>query len=133
MDAFPADITPADGKQPTSLICPDCGGSITVRAVDRLLAFECRVGHVYSLEDMLVGKEAHIEAVMWSAVHAYAEMAAFLRTLGDRDGSRRLVPDAERLRRFEQAEAHATSLRQMLESDRRLALPESLTSETDAQ
>ena len=130
MDAFPPDITPADGQQPTSLICPDCGGSITVKAIDGLLAFECRVGHAYSLEDMVVGKEAHIEYTMWAAVHAYAEMAALLRNVGERNGSRPWVPDAERVRRLEQAEAHAKNVRQIIESDRRLTLPEPPNGET---
>jgi two-component system, chemotaxis family, protein-glutamate methylesterase/glutaminase len=130
MDAFPPDIAPADGKQPTSLICPDCGGSITVRALNGIVAFECRVGHLYSLEDMIIGKEAHIEHVMWSAVHAYSEMAAFLRNIGDHNGSRSLVPDADRVRRLEQAEAHARRLREIVESDRRLTLPEPPHGET---
>ena len=130
MNAFPPHITPADGQQPTSLICRDCGGSIAVRVIGGFVAFECRVGHRYSLEDMVAGKEDHIEEAMWAAVHAYAEMAAFLRSVGDRNGSRAPVADADRVRRLEQAETLAKSLRQIVESDRRLTLPDALNDET---
>jgi len=64
MEPFPPELRPSDGEQRSGLICPDCGGSISVRAQGRgLLIFECRVGHLYTTEEMLIGKEAHIEHV----------------------------------------------------------------------
>ena len=125
MEAFPADIRAPDGERPSGLICPDCGGSISVSVTDGLLVFRCRVGHLYSVDDVLVGKEAHIEHTMCAAVHAYAEMAAFLRTLGQRDRATPIA-DTERARRAEQAEANARALRGILENDRRILLPEPL-------
>jgi hypothetical protein len=129
VDAFPADIRSNDGEQRTSMICPDCSGSLVVRAIgddvrDRArLLFRCRVGHVYGLEDLLVGKEEHLERTMWAAVFTYEELAAILRDLARRDG-----PDSDRIddeqarRRIERAEQIAEGLRGLLHRDESIRL-----------
>jgi two-component system chemotaxis response regulator CheB len=130
MEPFPPDLQPPDGEHRTSLICPDCGGSVTVRAEGRgLLLFECRVGHLYTTEEMVIGKENHIEHVMWAAIHAYEEMAAFLRTL-DQRAAETAVPQSERARRIEQATQNARVLRAVIENDRRVSLPVPVNGET---
>ena len=70
MDEFPRDISPVDGQATTTIICSDCGGNITVRAVGEdvsdssRLVFQCRVGHAYALDELLSGKEQHVERLM---------------------------------------------------------------------
>lgn len=132
MEPFPPDLQPSDGEQRSGLICPDCGGSISVRAQGRgLLVFECRVGHLYNTEEMLIGKEAHLEHLMWAAIHAYEELADFLRTLAERS-QHVTMRESERERRTEQAAANARALREIIENDRRLMLPEPIDGETTA-
>lgn len=129
MEPFPPDLQPSEGEQRSGLICPDCGGSISVRAQGRgLLLFECRVGHLYTTEEMLIGKEAHIEYLMWAAIYAYEEMAAFLRTLAARSEPV-TVADSERERRIEQTAANVRALREIIEHDRRLMLAEPVDGE----
>ena len=86
MPTFPAHLGSSDGEQRTDLICPNCGGAIRVRAEGSrgALAFECMVGHLYTLDAFLMGKEEHIEDAMWAALYAYQEMASFLSDLAAR-------------------------------------------------
>jgi len=129
MDAFPADIRSGDGEQRTGMICPDCSGNLVVRSIgddvrDRArLLFRCRVGHVYGLEDLLVGKEDHLERTMWAAVFAYEELAAILRDLARRDGSDTDgIDDGQSRRRIERAEQIAEGLRGLLHRDESIRL-----------
>jgi two-component system, chemotaxis family, protein-glutamate methylesterase/glutaminase len=129
MDAFPADIRSGDGEQRTGMICPDCSGSLVVRAIgddvrDRArLVFKCRVGHAYGLGDLLVGKEEHIERTMWAAVFAYEEIAAILRDAARRDGrDADGIDDAHAQRRIERAEQIARGLRDLIDRDESIRL-----------
>jgi hypothetical protein len=132
MDAFPADIRSNDGEVPTGMICPDCSGNLVVRAIgddvrDRArLVFKCRVGHSYGLEELLTGKEAHIERSMWAAVFAYEELVALLRDLARRDGlDTDAVDDEQRRRRMERAEQIAKGLRALIDRDESIRLKNS--------
>ena len=128
MSTFPHDLQPADGRQRTEIICPECGGSITVQAIGsgRVLAFRCRVGHAFTLEDMIVGKEAHIESLMWQMLHAYEEFAALLKDVGDPTNQLKSLPDHERVRRIRQVEENADELKRVIERDEpiKLAAPD---------
>ena len=44
--------------------------------------FVCRVGHTFSMRDLLVGKEEQIEARLWSAVVALEELVEILDDFG---------------------------------------------------
>src|SRR5262249_39727243 len=106
-----ADV-PKDGQNHlTSLACPDCSGTLTVRRQGRRqLLFRCRVGHVYALPELLAGKERRLELRLWSVVAALDELAALLRDVGS---------DPERRRR---AERHAATVRQIIEESVPLVL-----------
>jgi two-component system chemotaxis response regulator CheB len=116
MDAFAKDLTPEDGNQHTGMVCPDCHGSLTVGAEEpsSRLIFRCRVGHVYSAEDVLIGKEDALEAALWTALHALEELAAFLVDIDD--GIPSLDAD-ERTRRISSLQAHARALRDLIGKD----------------
>jgi two-component system chemotaxis response regulator CheB len=124
MSTFPRDLTTSDGDQHTSLICPNCGGAISIRADGErdLLTFRCRVGHVYSLEEFLVGKEDDLEYKMWSTIHAYEEMAEFLDDLAARLHREAGVARDDAARRRQHAQGMATRLRDLFEEDRRISL-----------
>jgi two-component system chemotaxis response regulator CheB len=82
MRVLPADLGAA-GAQPTGLSCPDCQGVLTVRVEGGAghLHFLCRIGHAYSLRDLLSAMEERIEARLWMAVVACEELEAALRDL----------------------------------------------------
>jgi hypothetical protein len=124
MNSLPADLRPGQGEQFTALICPNCSGAIVVRVEPRTgeLIFRCRVGHLYSAEDVVVGKEEHVETTAWATVHAYEELAAFLRDAGN------LIPSlsaAERDQRVALLDHNAAILRGLIENDRviKLSIP----------
>ena len=132
MDAFRADIRSSDGEVPTGMICPDCSGNLVVRAVgddirDRSrLVFQCRVGHAYGLEELLIGKEAHIERSMWRAVFAYEELVALLRDVLSHDAAAdHAIDDEQFRRRIERAEQIAGGLRALINRDETIRLARS--------
>ena len=125
MSTFPAHVRSSDGEQRSDLICPNCGGVIRVRAEgsNDMLVFECMVGHLYTLEDFVVGKEDHIEDTMWAVIYAYQELAAFLSDLDQRGADHQAGASSEvRTRRQEQAEMIARRLRELFEQDHRITL-----------
>jgi len=132
MDAFRADIRSSDGEVPTGLICPDCSGNLVVRAVGddisdySRLVFKCRVGHAYGLEELLIGKEVHIERSMWVAVFAYEELVALLRDVLSRNtADNHGIDDEQYRRRIERAQQIAAGLRALIDRDEAIRLTSS--------
>jgi two-component system, chemotaxis family, protein-glutamate methylesterase/glutaminase len=130
MDSLPG-ILPSDGNDEfTGLVCPDCRGSLTVRIHRRLAMFTCRVGHAYSAEELVAGKEAALESRMWEAVYAFEEMAALLADLvrhGLADG----VGAAAAEERGGRARAQAAALRSIIQTDRPVGLRQPVGRPTD--
>lgn len=54
----------------TALTCPDCGGTLWWHEDYGSERFRCRVGHSYSAEGLLAGKNAAVEAALWAAIVA---------------------------------------------------------------
>ena len=124
MDEFPRDIRPSDGQRPTTIICPDCGGNILVRAIgedvsdNARLMFQCRVGHAYALDELLIGKEHNIERAMWAALYAYEELGGILRTIGWHNGrDTDAIPDPQYHERTLRADEIAAAVRALIERD----------------
>lgn len=84
MFALPPQLPKGADGQVCGIGCPECPGTLEVRVEGDhgYLHFFCRIGHSYSADDLLVGKEKAIEDRLWSAVLAFEEMAAIL---GDLD------------------------------------------------
>ncbi|HEY7516734.1 MAG TPA: hypothetical protein VIE36_00455 [Methylomirabilota bacterium] len=129
MNEFPRAIRPGDGEATTRIICPECGGSITVRGIGddvadlHRLVFQCRVGHRYAFEELLIGKERHIDRMIWGVVYAYEELAGMLRTATARDGrDSDTSPDDQYRRRAERAEEIAAALRALIHRDESIKL-----------
>jgi two-component system chemotaxis response regulator CheB len=118
MDGLPARL-PVERQGFTGLICPDCRGSLTVRLQGRLASFTCRIGHTYSLEELLVGKESALETRMWEAVYAFEEMAALLTDL-DRHGLAQGIGPAACRERAGLTREQAIRLRSLIQVDRPL-------------
>ncbi len=108
--------TTADEEVPSEFTCPDCGGTLFHDNDPGAMHFRCRVGHAYSPESLLVGKEAALEAALWAAVVALEERADLTRRL-----SRRMSPSSpsagERyLSQVHEMEEHAVLIRELLAS-----------------
>ena len=77
MRALPEKLT-AD-YQYTGAVCVECPGVIHVRAEGSgELRFTCRVGHAFSLNELIEGKERKLEEWLWSALESIQELAALL-------------------------------------------------------
>jgi|SRR5262245_52022316 len=107
----------SDKLQITGLGCPECPGVLQVsRREGNHLIFRCRIGHVLSLQDLIVAKENRLDAVLWSSVECLEELAALCRDLAALDGL--ILVDTPTLKkRSELATAHAEAIRQIIERD----------------
>ena len=120
--------------QPGSLVCPECGGALSVQTEgdgDYLL-FVCQVGHSYSAATLLSGKEERLEEVLWSGVYLLEELADVLGDLAacrGLDGAHPDWPAAHR--RIERLRDQATRLRQLLDDNEPINLGDGVVSERD--
>jgi hypothetical protein len=123
MYAIPPRIEATFAPQVAGVSCPDCCGSLGVQVQGKRsdLVFECRVGHTYSVDELLVAKEERLHARLWTAYTALTELVALLDDLTEHDangdGRRRYTE------RSEVAGTQAGRLRQLIEDNRPLALP----------
>ena len=82
MRALPSSLTESRDDLITGLSCPECMGVLGVNLEGReALLFRCRIGHTYSMEEVVIGKEETIGKHLWAAVTALTELATFLREL----------------------------------------------------
>jgi two-component system chemotaxis response regulator CheB len=129
-------LPPDVGKslQPAPLVCPDCGGALSVRAEGdaEYLLFVCQVGHSYSAMALLSEKEQRLEQALWSSVYLVEELADLLADLAAQGG-----PDPARhgwpagRRRIERLRDQARRLRQLLNDNEPIDLGDGRTSDRD--
>jgi two-component system, chemotaxis family, protein-glutamate methylesterase/glutaminase len=123
MYAIPPRVDATPEPQISGLSCPDCCGILRVESEGKRpdLVFECRVGHRYSVEELLVAKEERLHARLWTAYTALTELVALLEDLVARevseDGRRRYAE------RTDVARTQADHLRRLIEDNRPLTLP----------
>jgi two-component system chemotaxis response regulator CheB len=60
---------------PSALTCPDCGGALWQVQEDRVVRFECHVGHQYAPENLEAAQLDEIDGALWSAVRVLEEHA----------------------------------------------------------
>ena len=86
------------------------------------LVFECRVGHTFTVEELLVAKEERLHDRLWTAYTALVELVALLTDLAAHDRSE----DSHRRYgdRRERARAQSETLRRLIDDNRPVALPE---------
>jgi two-component system chemotaxis response regulator CheB len=121
MDALPADV-PDGVVNFTNLVCPDCRGAVTIQRHKGHTVFTCRVGHSYSVDELIAGKEAALEVRLWEAVYAFEEMAVLLPDLDRLHLTDGLDPAASRQRAIQAAE-QAARLRAIVQVDRPVPAP----------
>jgi two-component system chemotaxis response regulator CheB len=91
--------------QPSTFVCPECGGSLWSINGNKHLRFRCHTGHAYTLKNLVQAQETTAEAALWSAVRALQDQEKLLRQLqassSDADGqanNRTLGQAADQLR-----------------------------------
>lgn len=100
---------------PSELACPECGG-VLWEQTEPHYRFQCRIGHSYSPDSLVVRHSQKVEEALWSAVVALEERADLLTRVGQRLSSGRSASRV--LRRYEAgvkaARANAQALRQLV-------------------
>ena len=86
------------------------------------LVFECRVGHTFTVQELLVAKEERLHDRLWTSYTALAELVALLTDLAAHDRS----DDCARRYgdRRARARAQGEGLRRLIDDNRPLALPD---------
>jgi two-component system chemotaxis response regulator CheB len=108
---------------PTTLTCPECGGTLWESENGGNVRYTCHVGHAYSLNSVVEEQGRSLETTLWSALRALQERADMQRRLARRaKGSRR----ASHEERAQEAEDQAVVLREMLGRSGRLAVPQAV-------
>lgn len=83
---------------PSGYACPECHGSLWEVDEGGLLRFRCRVGHAYSIENLLAAQGSSMDAALWAAYRALEERAALTARMGARMEERGQTSLAERYR-----------------------------------
>jgi len=103
----------------TGLVCPDCSGNLVISVQSDHLTFSCRVGHAYGLSELVLAKDAALEATLWRAAFAFEELEALLSDLLKHGLAEAFGADACRVR-ADQAREQTSRLRAIIEADRTL-------------
>ena len=119
MDALPDELPEEGAEAFTGLVCPECSGNLVVQRSARFVTFQCRVGHVYSVQELVTAKESTLETRMWSSVFAFEELEALLIGLGAHGLTDQLGTAACR-ERAAVARGQAQRLRAIIQDDRPL-------------
>jgi two-component system chemotaxis response regulator CheB len=99
---------------PSTLTCPDCGGSLWEMKDARPVRYRCHTGHAFSPLSLQRAQQDAAEEALWSAVRALRErefllrrMAAVATTLGDENQASAAGAEADRLQQ------HSLALQQL--------------------
>jgi hypothetical protein len=114
--AIPDDLPPDGIEAQTGVACPDCSGTLVMVVRKNFATFRCRVGHAYSLLEVVRGKEEMVERRFWETVASLEELADFLDA-----ASRHRFNDLEPIVgewRSTDARNHAQALRAVIDTER---------------
>lgn len=68
----------------TEFTCPECGGSLWRLDHYGVERYRCRVGHSFSRDGLMLGKQDALEAALWAAIVALEEKADLARRVARR-------------------------------------------------
>jgi two-component system, chemotaxis family, protein-glutamate methylesterase/glutaminase len=114
--SIPQDLPPDGIEAQTGMACPDCSGTLVMLVRKRFATFRCRVGHAYSLLEVVMGKEDMVERRLWETVASLEELADFLE-IASRHRFQDLDPSVCQ-RRSTDARNHAQALRAVIDTER---------------
>jgi two-component system chemotaxis response regulator CheB len=115
-----------NGK-PSAFSCPECGGVLWELGDGDLLRFRCRVGHAFSVESIQAEQSETLEKALWGALKTLEESASLSRRLAGRAHAHGHELAAKRYEvKVQEAENHATVIRQLILRGEAVVLPESI-------
>lgn len=100
---------------PSSLTCPECGGTLWQVDEDNLIRFRCHLGHAFTAEGLLDQQDERVEASLWTALRDLEEAAEFRRRMAIRareGGMTRLTQEHDML--VHEFEVRASVIRGLL-------------------
>jgi two-component system chemotaxis response regulator CheB len=106
-----------DEDRASGLTCPECHGSLweVHDEQGRLLGYECRIEHRYSIASLLAEQARAVEAAVWAAINALEERAALLYKQGTRSRAAGHTTLAQRFgEQAHEAEQQAETIRRLL-------------------
>jgi two-component system chemotaxis response regulator CheB len=108
--------------RPSTLVCPDCHGTLWELKGNGPLRYRCHTGHAFSLRSLAAQQSQATEEALWSALRALQEKELLLHKVADLE---RMAGDETRA---QQATAQATEVAMHLRALRRLVEHEDITS-----
>src|SRR5947199_8370752 len=125
MLAVPSEPGAGRSEDVTGVSCPECPGvlAVSVEGDSRFFYFRCRIGHAFSVNDLLAAKEKRLEDHLWAVVTALDELATLLQDLA-REGALHQIPYEDRVAL---ARRHAEAMRRLIEENRPVQLDEPTT------
>lgn len=78
------DADNAHSRIPSPFTCPDCQGTLFLVNENDFVRFRCRIGHLYSPENMFEAQSDNVERLMWSATRALEEQAEYTSQMAGR-------------------------------------------------
>ncbi len=105
--------------KPSTLTCPDCGGTLWEIEHGDLLRFRCHVGHAFSAETLQSQQNDSVEYTLWAALRALDESIALSHQVAARAREHNRESVASKFEeRAREAESDAQALRSMLVKDK---------------
>ncbi len=104
---------------PSTLVCPDCKGTLWEISGANPPRYRCHTGHAFSLRTLAAAQQEATENALWSAVRALQEKEVLLRKIADLD--RCAGDDAHALQaevEAEELQAQADTLRRLVEKEK---------------
>ena len=111
----------------TPFTCPECGGSLWNVDDYGMEKYRCRVGHAFSTDSLLAGKQNALEAALWAAIVALEEKADLCRRISKR------LEEAGRTVQVERYQQDIVAIEQQLGFLRRMVDDLLITSPDDAE
>ena len=100
----------------TDMGCPDCSGVLALEVLGEQghLRFCCQVGHAFSQESLMRGKEEQLERALWTTIETYEEIKLLCLALQERSEPDAAAAYAQRAKRAAEVSSH---LRKVLAQD----------------
>ena len=111
------DAGDSHSRIPSPFTCPDCQGTLFLVGEHDYVRFRCRIGHLYSPENMFAAQSENVERLMWSATRALEEQSEYTSQMARQIAktSASLAREYQSLSRDSHRKAEA--LRSLIESD----------------
>ncbi len=115
----------------TGISCVECPGVLEARIEGnavKTLHFTCRVGHVFSTNELVAGKERKLDEWLWSALLAMEELAQLLVELARHESDAHAQSSFSS--RAAQLRAQAQRIRDLIDENQPIALSDGSSSAT---